>query len=181
MNNNFGKINALVIIIIVLVQLLISVCIYFFLLRSSGEEQPQRLSTLQQTEVYQPPRNEEPRHSENRSFSGGSSYGAKDYTRDFAIFNLGQSIVNPSGVDRLFITTVLFEYRQTDRRLPAELQNKAPMMKDRVAGYFSRLSLEDLRDVENRDIFRDDIMRIINNLLVDGRITDVFFEEFIIQ
>ena len=180
MRDNYGKINPLVIIIIIVFQLILSVGIYFFLIRG-GEEQPQRMQTLQQTEVN-PPRRGDDSRAGGRSFVEGGHSGARDYTRDFAIFSVGDLVVNPLGTEsRFLIATVLFEYRLTDRRLPPELQNKAPMFRDRITQYFSRLTIEDLRDVENRDVFRDDLMRVINNLLVEGRITDVFFEQFVIQ
>ena len=182
MRNNIGKINILVIIIIILVQLIIAGGIYFyFWMNTSEREEESSLQGLTQTEVPPPRHQEEPRGSD-RSFSELNYGGARDYTRDFAIFNVGDIIVNPRGTDQRFlITTVLFEYRLVDRRLPGELSNKAPMFRDRITTYFSRISLEDLRDLDNRDVFRDDIIRVINNLLVEGRITDVFFEQFVIQ
>ncbi|MCL2062797.1 MAG: flagellar basal body-associated FliL family protein [Candidatus Cloacimonetes bacterium] len=182
MRNNIGRINILVIIIIILVQLIIAGGIYFyFWMNNDGEESPQRMQGLQQTDVPTQ-RREESRNSDRGSFTEGGFTGAKDYTRDFAIFNVGDIIVNPLGSEsRFLVLIVLFEYRLADRRLPAELQNKAPMFRDRITQYFSRITIEDLRDVENRDIFRDDIIRVINNLLVEGRITDVFFEQFVLQ
>ena len=184
MKNNFGKINLLVVLVIVLVQLIIAGGIFFYFKYASGSlpQQQRPMQALPSTESQSSRRPQEDTRHEPRSFSDSGFSGAKDYTRDFAMFSVGDIIVNPAGTSTaFFITTVLVEYRQSDKRLPPELTNKAPLFRDRMTGYFSRLTVEELRDMENRDIFRDDIMRIINNLLVEGRITDVFFEQFLIQ
>jgi|GEM_PF-1962821 len=178
-----GKINALVVIIIILVQLLLSVCIYVFVLREADEKPKETMSLLPRVETPQPQRsNTDDTRRNDRSFNTSNFYGARDYTREYTLFSLGDLVVNPaSSGSGFFLSTILFEYRQSDKRLPDELKNKAPMFKDRIIQYFSRLTIDDLRDIENRDVFREDIMRIINNLLVEGRITDVFFEQFVLQ
>lgn len=176
-----GKINIIVIIVIILVQLLIAAGLYFFVLKEKDE--PVKLTTLEKTEILpQKQTSVASRNSEIRSSDTIQSLEARDYIKDFTIFDLGDLIVNPLGTEsRFFIVTISFEHRQSDRRLPDELKNKVPLFRDRLIGYFSRLTVDDLRNIENRDIFKDDIMQMINSMLTEGRITNVFFEQFVIQ
>ena len=179
MKNNSGKINIMVVIIILMANIIIIGLVYFLLF---ANKQPPQQAPMQRLPQAEAPRRQEESRSSGRSFSDSGFSGAKDYTRDFALFSVGDIIVNTSGTNSsFFITSVLVEYRQADRRLPPELTNKAPMFRDRMTGYFSRLTADELRDMDNRDIFRDDIMRLINNMLIEGRITDVIFEQFVIQ
>ena len=190
MFNNNGKINILVVIIIVLVQVIILGGGYFFFIRDTSEEPPQRLQTLERTEVQPPPRPRvEPnldRASNNSSqgFSDSGIYdgGGKDYIKEYALFNLGDLTIVLSGPETTyFVVGITFEYRQSDKKLPDEMRNKTPIFKDRLIGYFSRLTIDDIKVYENRDIFKEDILRIVNGQLLEGRITNVLFEQFVFQ
>jgi len=181
MFNNQGKVNVLVIIIIVLVQLLITVGVYLFVLRDT-EEAPRPMSPLAEHRTEVPVQQNNNQQQRGGNFDTGLGGGARDFTRDFTLFSLGDVIVNPAGADsRFFIASVSFEHRQSDRNLPVELRNKTPLLKDRLISYFSRLTVEDLRNIDNREMFREDIMRSVNNVLIEGRITNVIFEQFVIQ
>jgi flagellar basal body-associated protein FliL len=189
--NNLGKINILVIIIIILVQAMLfgGLFVWFFVIGNQGDNaspQMRPVTTLERTEVApaeQPraqQRNDRDR-DRDRDRGGAVGFGARDFTRDFTLFNLDDIIVNPAGVDRFFITSLALEHRQADRNLPVELRNKTPMIKDALIGYFSRRTVEELRDIDNREMYRDDVMRLINGMLIEGRITNVVFQQWVIQ
>ncbi len=176
--NNKGKINILIIVIIVLVQLIIGVAIYFLFLREKSE--PIRLKALETTTLTDTTSSISKDKDDNDLKS--NSFDAKDYIKDYTIFSIGDLIINPYGSEsRFFIISISFEHRQAEKKLPDELKNKTPLIKDRLIGYFSRLAIEDLQKIDNRDIFKDDIMKTVNSMLTEGRITNVFFEQYVIQ
>ena len=186
--NNFGKINILVIIIIVLVQAMLfgGLFVWFFVFNQdqNGTPQMRPVTTLERTEVApaeQPRAQQRNERDRDRERGGSVGFGARDFTRDFTLFNLDDIIVNPAGVDRFFITSLSLEHRQADRNLPVELRNKTPLIKDALIGYFSRLTVEELRDIDNRENFREDVMRLINGMLIEGRVTNVVFQQWVIQ
>ena len=185
MHNNQGKVNILVIIIIVLMMMLTAAGVYLFFIHQPPGEQARPLSPLAEHRTEVPARQQQARDRDSgRDFDSGAGFGggARDFTRDFTLFSLGDVIVNPAGTDnRFFIASISLEHRQADRNLPVELRNKTPLLKDRVIGYFSRLTVEELRNVDNRETYRDDIMRLINSALIEGRVTNVIFEQFVIQ
>ncbi|MCL1826782.1 MAG: flagellar basal body-associated FliL family protein [Candidatus Cloacimonetes bacterium] len=192
MLNNSGKINILIIIIIVLVNMIILGVAYFFLIYQSepnGDASPE-LTTLEKTEVAPHRQKVDPTPSSlntERSSSGfgdHSAYntGGKDYLKDFALFNIDPLTINLAGEEpKYLVVSIAFEYRLSDKKLPDELRNKIPLLKDKLISYFSKLRIEDVRNHDNREIFKDDIISIINQLLLEGRITNVLFDQFVFQ
>jgi flagellar basal body-associated protein FliL len=190
MLNNSGKINILVVIIIILVQCIIAGVAWFLFFREPQPEPQPRLQTLERTEVQQSGRQRvEPTASrlntdQHQGFVDHQNFeiGGKDYLRTYALFTLNDITINLAGPEsRFLVVGVTLEYRQADRRLPDELKNKTAIFNDRLINYFSRLTIEVVRNHENRDIFKDDIMSIINGQLLEGRITNVLFEKFVFQ
>jgi len=108
-----------------------------------------------------------------------SLYASKDYTKEYAMFDLDQIVVNPLGGGMsMFSAMVSLEYKQSDKNLPTELKNKKRVIEDRVGFYFSSKTVEELRKFENRETFKDEIMNTINGLLREGRITEISFSRF---
>ena len=190
MRDNIGKINILVVVIIVLVQVIILGGGYFFFIRDTSQEAPQKLQTLERTEVQTAPRPrvepspERVNNGSSQGFIDTGVYdaGGKDYIKEYSLFNLGDLTIVLSGPETTYLVVgITFEYRQSDKKLPDEMRNKTPIFKDRLIAYFSRLTLDDIKNHENRDIFKEDILRIINSQLLEGRITNVLFEQFVFQ
>lgn len=177
--NNKGKISILIIVIIVLVQLIIGATIYFLFLREKTE--PIKLKTIESANITNP-KTQINDNSLEHNDSSLTSFDAKDYIKDYTIFAIGDLIVNPFGTEsRFFIVSISFEHKQADKKLPDELTNKTPLIKDKLIYYFSRLSVEELQKIDNRDIFKEDIMKTVNSMLTTGRITNVLFEQYVIQ
>jgi flagellar basal body-associated protein FliL len=190
MNNESGKVNLIIVAIIVVVQLILLGVVYFLFFHAPQNVQP-RMAPIERTDVdvFVPrptdsrsePTQERARTGSNWEPGGGV---AKDYLKDYTIFQLGDIVVNPTlttDENRFFVVSVSFEYRRADKKLPDELKQKVPLFRDGVMSYFSRLTVEDLRQFDNREVFKEDLMKMMNSLLVEGRITDVFFEQFVLQ
>jgi hypothetical protein len=160
--------------------------LYFFVLSDDTPTEPGATPILPTELVRTDPQQQRQApptaQREQRTFVEQQDFGARCYIRDFTIFSLGEIIVNPREAERaFFITTISLEHRQADRRLPQELQAKTSILLDRVQTYFSGLTLDDLRNPDNRPVFRNDIISILNNQLIEGRVTDVLFEQWVIQ
>jgi len=186
MLGNKGKINILVVIIIIVVQLLIVGAVWFFLFREPVEEAPAGPKPITKTDVELPPPPPASSSTDKKPTStpdNTSNAGARDFIKDYAIFSLGDVVLNPSGADKntYFITTISFEYRLSDKNIATELKNKTPIFRDSILSYFSRFNLDDFRNIEMRDTFKEDIQRMVNSNLLEGRITSVLFEQFVIQ
>ncbi|KMQ50614.1 Flagellar biosynthesis protein FliL [Chitinispirillum alkaliphilum] len=97
-----------------------------------------------------------------------------------------EGVVNIAGTDgeRFLKASIIFEY-DSDRypQLGAELQRRAPRLRDLFLGHLSKLTLFEVTEPDARDKIRKDLLRLINNSLPPrvGEVRDVLFVEYIIQ
>lgn len=63
----------------------------------------------------------------------------------------------------------------------AELDNKMPMIKDVVNEILSSKSIEDVATTKGKSRIKDEIVKRINEFLMDGKVFDVFFVEFVVN
>lgn len=63
----------------------------------------------------------------------------------------------------------------------AELDNKMPMIKDVVNEILSSKSIEDVATTKGKSRVKDEIVKRINEFLMDGKVFDVFFVEFVVN
>lgn len=63
----------------------------------------------------------------------------------------------------------------------AELDNKLPMIKDVVNEILSSKSIEDVATTKGKSRVKDEIVKRINEFLMDGKVFDVFFVEFVVS
>jgi len=186
MRDNSGKINIIVVFVIFFLMFASGGAYFWFFLRDPVELPPS-LTTLSNPVADVAPTTTPA--TDNRSTSSTStstptpSGNAMDFIKDYAIFTLGDIVVNPKEAEKntYLITSISFAYRLTDKNMPVELKNKTPIFRDSILSYFSKCSLTDLRDIDKRDTFKEDIMRMVNESLLEGRITNVLFEQFVIQ
>ena len=189
--NTDGKINIIIIIVIILINFLILGGFYFFFLMEPVPEQPvfQPLESGETPPARNNARTQEARERAKEELEKAASepdedepnLAAKDFIIDYATFPLGQIAVNPAGSQRFFIATITFEHRIADKNLPTELKNKLPLLNDGITSYFAKKTEEELRIFDNRDGFKTDIQKVVNDMLREGRITNVLFEQFVIQ
>ena len=62
-----------------------------------------------------------------------------------------------------------------------ELDEKLPVVKDIILGILGSKSTEDLTTIKGKNRTKQEIIATLNKSLIDGKITDIFFQEFIIQ
>ena len=189
--NTDGKINFIIVAVIILVNFLLMGGFYFFFMMEPAPEQP-AFHPLESSEPPTPRNNarteearklakEESEEESTKDDGYVSGFEARDFITDYTTWPLGQIAVNPSGSQRFFIATITFEYRLTEIKLPTELKNKLPLFNDALMSYFSKKTEDELRNIDNRDGFKDDIRKMINAMLIEGKITNVLFEQFVLQ
>jgi len=107
----------------------------------------------------------------------------KDYIREYTIYEIpGQIAINPRGSDYTFFAIkVAMEFQTADRKLLDELKKKTKIMEERIENYFAQKTVEEIKNINNRDLFKRELMRSLNSILADGKITDIFFPQYVIQ
>lgn len=83
------------------------------------------------------------------------------------------------GHRRYLRTQITMEY--VDKRLASELELKGHRIKDTIINVLRSKTVNDLNTTEKSEALRQELMDEINELLNEGKIIGLYFEEFIIQ
>lgn len=85
---------------------------------------------------------------------------------------------------RYLKTSMQFELDKDEAKAmatKAELDNKMPMIKDVVNEILSSKSIEDVATTKGKSRVKDEIVKRINEFLMDGKVFDVFFVAFVVS
>jgi len=90
-------------------------------------------------------------------------------------------VVNPSGTSgtRYLCTTVALE--AVDPTVVEEIQGREPQIRDLLIEILGRRTVEELSDLQTRENLREEIKTAVDDLLVSGEITGVYFANFVLQ
>lgn len=77
-------------------------------------------------------------------------------------------------------TTITLEYI-ADKQLDEELEQKSYKVKDRIITVLRNTSVMSLQDPQKTDELKSRLLAEINNTLSNGKISGLYFEEFIVQ
>ena len=96
------------------------------------------------------------------------------YEMDTFIVNLA----DPGGKRYLRITIAL---EVTSEKVVEELKKRLPQVKHQILMILPSKKVEDIQSVEGKNIAMNEIMTQLNALLKEGKITHLYFTEFVIQ
>ena len=65
--------------------------------------------------------------------------------------------------------------------LEAEITKRLPQVRDSILMILPTKRFEDISTVQGKTTLRDQIMEAINGFLAQGKITNIFFKEFVVQ
>ncbi|TLD96103.1 flagellar basal body-associated protein FliL [Helicobacter jaachi] len=85
---------------------------------------------------------------------------------------------------RYLKTSMQFELDKDEAKAnatKAELDKKLPMLKDTIIEILSSKSIEDVATAKGKNRVKDEIVKRINEFLVDGKVSDVFFVAFVVS
>ncbi|MGL5152451.1 MAG: flagellar basal body-associated FliL family protein [Clostridium sp.] len=99
-----------------------------------------------------------------------------------AYFDLGEVMVNlnDEGVKRYLKTTMSISYDSSNKKLPAELEEKKVALRDATIYYFKTKKTSDFNS-ENEAAVKKGLVDKINGILIEGKILDVKFADLITQ
>lgn len=96
-------------------------------------------------------------------------------------------IVNLAGTnaERYLKVTLSFKYEQTDDaggdQLGRELNARRGEIRNQLISILSSKALKDVDSAEGRAAIRREILDRINGMLISGRVSDVYYTEFVVQ
>lgn len=158
-----NKLILMIIITLIIIILLLGGAFYFMTKNSTEIEAPQDIPQAPQVNA------------------GGALQTNPNYIRVGSIYQLDQFIVNlltQSG-RRYLKTTIGLE--MTKPELQNELNLKRAPIRDTIVEILSSKSLEEVSTTRGKEKLKEEIVQRINEFLVDGKIRNVFFIDFVIQ
>lgn len=98
-----------------------------------------------------------------------------------AIWPMDPFIVNiaEAGGDRYLKLVIQLEV--SDKAISAELDQLKPRLRDTILDLLTSRAHKDLVDLAGKQRLREDIAGRINNILSKGKVTKVYFTDFVIQ
>ncbi|MFP4087409.1 MAG: flagellar basal body-associated protein FliL [Desulfobacteraceae bacterium] len=101
--------------------------------------------------------------------------------KDRINFPLENFIVNlaDSGGRRYLSTTIVLEF--SDKRLVGSLEKKVPEIRDRILMILPTKTFKDIQSAEGKKTLRTTLIRELNDVLQEGKITNIYFQEFVVQ
>ena len=159
-----SKIVIVIVIVLLLVALLLGVAFYF-MTKSPSQAQETTQNNAVQNDIAP---------SSPTSSSG-------NYMRIGPVYQLDQFIVNllaQSG-RRYLKTTISLE--MTNAELQNEIVAKLPAIRDSINSVLSSKSLEEVSTSRGKEKIKEEIVQRLNEFLVDGKVRNIFFVEYVIQ
>ena len=98
------------------------------------------------------------------------------------MYPLDQFIINllgSAGGKRYLKTSIALELSIAEMQV--ELDNKRNVLRDTVITILSSKTFEEVQTAKGKQKLKEELMERLNEFLVDGRIMNIFFTEFVVQ
>ena len=168
-----GKNTLMIIIIGVLVLIIIGGGLTAVLLMGDDEEQmqPQQQMAPQSQEV----------RSSSRSRSNSNTMSSRKLSDIGILYPLDTFTVNlKSDQGRRYLKATI-SLELNGEELSIELDNKSPVIRDRIIRILSSKTLEEISSKKGKQKVSDQIVDTMNSMIVDGSVKGIYFTEFVIQ
>ncbi len=161
----------MIIIIVVLILIIIGGAVVALLLMGDDEE-----VVTQAT-----PQAKERSVSQTRKSSSRNSNDSRKLSDIGILYPLDTFTVNlKSDAGRRYLK-VTMSLELEGEELSLELDNKSPVLRDRVIRILTSKSLEEISSKKGKQKVSDQIMDTLNAMISDGQIKGIYFTEFVIQ
>ncbi|WP_373002933.1 flagellar basal body-associated protein FliL [Sulfurimonas sp.] len=161
----------MIIIIVVLILIIIGGAVVALLLMGGDEEATMNQSAPQANE-----------RSDSQPKKSSGNYNNSRKLNDIGIlYPLDTFTVNlKSDSGRRYLKVTMSLELEGDE-LSLELDNKSPVLRDRVIRILTSKSLEEISSKKGKQKISEQIMDTLNAMISDGRIKGIYFTEFVVQ
>ena len=94
---------------------------------------------------------------------------------------LDNLIINPTGTDGKRYLMIKIGFESDKAKALEELGEKDVVVRDAILRYLSSQTVEDLAAIDKRDDLKQGLREIINEILVKGKITRLYFTQYVLQ
>ncbi len=98
-----------------------------------------------------------------------------------AVFPLDTFIVNLSDENMNHYLRLTMHFELSDAKLTEELQKRLPQVRDVMFNILPAKRFKEIQSVQGKQALREEIMNAVNKILVTGKVTNIYFVEFVVQ
>ncbi|MDQ1244211.1 MAG: flagellar protein FliL [Campylobacterota bacterium] len=166
--------KTLIIIIVAVIALIVIAAAVVAVILMNGEEQPPA-NTVQQSA----PQAEQRASSKPREDS--DDMGSRKLSEIGILYPLDTFTVNlkSDAGQRYLKATISLELN--GQELSMELDNKSPVIRDRIIRILSSKTLEEISSKKGKQKVSEQIIDTLNSMITDGSVKGIYFTEFVIQ
>jgi len=113
--------------------------------------------------------------------AGGAHGGAPGAAGVTNIFPLEPFIVNIYDGQELRYLKVRIEMEMVGAGVKAELDMRLAAIRDSILVLLSTKTLQDIQDVQGKNQLKDEILAALNKLIPPGKVTKIYFTDFVVQ
>lgn len=165
----------MIIIIVVLILIILIGAVIAILLMGGDDEAAMAQQAPQQVQ-------ERPAAKSSRNYAAGNSMESSRRLDEIGVlYPLDTFTVNlKSDAGRRYLK-VTMSLELDGEELSLELDNKSPVIRDRVIRILTSKTLEEISSKKGKQKVSDQIMDTLNSMISDGNIKGIYFTEFVIQ
>jgi flagellar FliL protein len=99
------------------------------------------------------------------------------------LFVIEDLVINPAGTraSRFLRVAAALEYPVTEKELGAELEQRRFQLRDLLITEFSSRTLDELVDAQVKEEIREELLSRLNRNVNTGKLTNLYFTEYVIQ
>ena len=98
------------------------------------------------------------------------------------IFDLGEFIVNLADAESRYIkVTITLAYPRENLELEKEIKDRRAQFKDMVINVLADRQSEEINDSQGKARLKEELMDMMNNVLREGAVVQLYFTDFAIQ
>lgn len=98
----------------------------------------------------------------------------------WSFYNTKEFTVNIKDASRRYLKTSI-ALHASQKEVVKELEEKQPVINDRITLYLSDLTVDDLNNEDTKQVIKNDLLEIINGQLDNGRVKEIYYTTFVWQ
>jgi len=112
---------------------------------------------------------------------GAPAAGGEGGAAGATVFALEPFIVNIYDGQELRYLKVKVEMEMANPAIKAELDGRLAAMRDAILVVLTSKTLQDIQDIQGKNQLREEILTAISRIVAQGKVTKIYFTDFVIQ
>jgi len=112
---------------------------------------------------------------------GAPAAGGEGGAAGATVFALEPFIVNIYDGQELRYLKVKVEMEMANPAIKAELEGRLAAMRDAILVVLTSKTLQDIQDIQGKNQLRDEILTAVSKIVAQGKVTKIYFTDFVIQ